>query len=72
MRTIRRPIRTLSLAAMMGVSALAPSGCGDPAPPPMDQEKFDAAKKGAEVIIQKEYGSKAFKKGQVAEKARSK
>jgi hypothetical protein len=72
MRTICRPICTLYLAVIPGVSALTISGCGDPAPPPMTQEKFDSAKKEAEVIIQKEYGQKAFNKGQAAEKARGK
>jgi hypothetical protein len=72
MTTIRRSICTLCMAVMLGVSALTISGCGDPAPPPMTPETFDAAKKEAEVIIQKEYGQKAFNKGQAAEKARSK
>jgi hypothetical protein len=72
MTTICRSICTLCLAAMPGVSALTISGCGETAPPPMTKEGFDSAKKEAEVIIQKEYGQKAFNKGQAAEKARSK
>jgi len=72
MTTICRSIGTLCLALMMSMTALTTSGCGDPAPPPMTPESFDAAKKGAEVIIQKEYGQKAFKKGQAADKARNK
>jgi len=72
MTPIRRSICTLCLVAMPGVSALTITGCGESAPPPMNKEGFDAAKKEAEVIIQKEYGQKAFVKGQAAEKARSK
>jgi hypothetical protein len=72
MTTFRRSICTLCLSALPGVSAAAISGCGEPAAPPMTKDGFDDAKKNAEVIIQKEYGQKAFDRGQAAEKARSK
>ncbi len=72
MRTLRRSICTLCLAVMPGLASLTISGCGDPAPPPLTPENFAAGKKEAEVIIQKEYGPKAFNKSRAAEKARSK
>jgi hypothetical protein len=72
MTTTCRLIRALPLAVITGAAALAASGCGESPPPPVTQETFDAAKKDREVLIQKEYGQAAFKKGQAAEKVRAK
>jgi hypothetical protein len=72
MTTTRRLSVPLVLAIVAGLSAPGLPGCGEAEPPPVSQEQFDAAKKDREVIIQKEYGSQAFQKGQAAEKARNK
>ncbi|WP_435007740.1 hypothetical protein P12x_005005 [Tundrisphaera lichenicola] len=72
MTRIRRSICTLCLVVVPGFSALLASGCGEPTAPATSPDQLDAAKKNAEVIIQKEYGSKAFDKGQKSEKVRKK
>jgi hypothetical protein len=38
------------------------SGCGEPPPPPMTQESYEAAKAEQEKMIINEYGKEAFQR----------
>ncbi len=51
------------LAAVLGTAtAFVPSGCGEPPPPPMTQESYEAAKAEQEKMIINEYGKEAFRR----------
>jgi len=52
--------------------AIATQGCGESAPPNLTPEEFKQAKEKRETIIQKEYGSKAFAKGNAPKKKAAK
>jgi hypothetical protein len=71
MPTRFRAVLILGVAALSTV-AITMQGCGEPEPPPVTVENFQAGKKDREQIIKKEYGEAAFDKGQAADKARAK
>jgi len=54
------------------LAGLSPAGCGESAPPPITREGFQAAKQDREKIIMKEYGQKAFEKGERKASGKSK
>ena len=64
----RMPLVTTSLLFL----GLFPAGCGESTPPPVTKEGFEAAKQDREKIIMKEYGQKAFDKGEKQPAGKSK
>jgi hypothetical protein len=63
MRFRKALVPILPAVVAAAVSALPAAGCGGSEPPPLTKEEFTAAKQEREVIIQKEYGQRAFDKG---------
>jgi hypothetical protein len=58
-----RCLRPGLLAAVLSTAtAFVPSGCGEPPPPPMTQESYEAAKAEQEKMIINEYGKEAFQR----------
>jgi hypothetical protein len=58
---VRRGFLSLALAAV-GAAAFASPGCGEPPPPPMTPETYQAAKAEQEKMIINEYGKEAFQR----------
>jgi hypothetical protein len=55
-----RPL--LAAAALCAAFAFALPGCGEPPPPPMTPETYQAAKAEQEKMIINEYGKEAFQR----------
>jgi hypothetical protein len=60
--TRTRPGLLAAALALTAASAFVPSGCGEPPPPPMTQESYEAAKAEQEKMIINEYGKEAFQR----------
>lgn len=71
MLRLRRNLIVTGCSLVLVMGSLALSGCGEPAPPPIDASKFEEVKTEREKIITKEYGQKAFEKGKAGEEART-
>jgi len=50
------------LAAALTAAAFVSPGCGEPPPPPMTKETYEAAKAEQEKMIINEYGKEAFRR----------
>jgi hypothetical protein len=59
MPAVRLP---LAAAALCALFAFASPGCGEPPPPPMTPETYQAAKAEQEKMIINEYGKEAFQR----------
>ncbi|WP_422929534.1 hypothetical protein [Singulisphaera sp. PoT] len=60
----------LSAPSLIAASliAITSQGCGESAPPQLNQEEFKAVKGEREKIIMREYGAKSFEKGNAPKK----
>lgn len=72
MSTKGRWARVTVALTSLTISGLFSAGCGESAPPPITKEGFEAAKQDREKIIMKEYGQKAFDKGEKKASGKSK